>query len=75
MWLHKRILKISRTVNAINDEVLKHIEHITEPMYLVKIRIISYLGHILWNDKYVQLHKIMQEKSKKKDTERKANRG
>ena len=62
MWLHRRMLKIPWTDLVSNTEVLRRARAERELLSIVKVRKISYLGHVLRGGKYHLLHLILKGK-------------
>lgn len=62
MWVFRRILKISWTDHVTNNEVLRRMGVDRELMKTIKVRKLTYLGHIMRNEKYALLQLIIQGK-------------
>ena len=62
MWVYRRILRISWMDKVTNDEVLRRIKKNTELINTIKIRKLSYFGHIMCNPKYQFLQLVIQGK-------------
>lgn len=62
MWLHRRMLRIPWTAMQTNEAVLNRAGAVRELFQTIKIRKISYLGHVLRGDRYKILQLIMKGK-------------
>ena len=62
MWLHRRMLRIPWTAMQTNEAVLNRSSAVRELFETIKIRKISYLGHVLRGNRYKILQLIMKGK-------------
>lgn len=62
MWIHRRILKIPWVARQTNEQVLERARVERELLTTIKIRKLSYLGHILRGQKYRVLQLILKGK-------------
>lgn len=62
MWVYRRILKIPWTDHVPNIEVLRRMNLDRQLLKTVKNRKISYLGHLMRNDKYKFIQTILKGK-------------
>ena len=62
MWLHRRMLRIPWTDMVSNQEVLRRANTNRELLTTIKIRKVSYLGHLLRGEKYHLLQTILSGK-------------
>lgn len=62
MWLYRAIFKIFWTVHITNEELLRRIGSERELWHRPKTGKVSYLGHLLWNEKYEMAQLKMERK-------------
>ena len=62
MWLHRRMLRIPWTDLVTNTEVLERARTKRELLTSIKMRKVSYLGHVMRGDKYHVLQLIIEGK-------------
>uniref|UniRef100_A0A8D8Q737 Uncharacterized protein n=2 Tax=Cacopsylla melanoneura TaxID=428564 RepID=A0A8D8Q737_9HEMI len=63
MWLYRRILRVSWKDKVTNKEILRRMNKELEVLYIIKVRKLQYLGHIMRNEnRYQLLQKIIQGK-------------
>lgn len=62
MWIHRRMLRISRTDMVSNVEVLRRANTDRQLFKTVKFRKTSYFGHIMTGEKYSILQLIIKGK-------------
>jgi hypothetical protein len=62
MWLHRRMLKIPWTDMVTNTDVLRRARADRELLSKIKIRKVSYLGHVMRGEKYHLLQLILEGK-------------
>ena len=60
MWIYRRVLKIPLTARVFNDEVLRTMNVNRQLILTIKKRKNSYLAHILRNNKYKILQRILK---------------
>ena len=62
MWIHRRMSRISWTKMISNTEVLRRANSNRELFTTIKLRKISYFGHVVRGTKYVVLQLVMKGK-------------
>lgn len=62
MWIWRKVLRIPWTDRVTNEEVLRRMNTTRQLMVTIKRRKTSYLGHILRNNKYKLLQRILKGK-------------
>lgn len=69
MWCYRRMLRISYIYHVTNNTVMQRMNKDLEIMRTVKTRKLSYLGHVMRNEKYHLIQLILQGKIEGKRTQ------
>ena len=62
MWIHRRILRIAWTDKVSNSEVLRRAKTERELLRCIKVRKLSYLGHVMRGERFNLLRLIIEGK-------------
>ncbi|XP_045542444.1 uncharacterized protein LOC123723524 [Papilio machaon] len=62
IWAYRRMLAISWTHKVSNEEVLRRVNQKRELLQTIKMRKVSYLGHVFRHDRYELLQLILMGK-------------